>query len=301
MKKTVLVLGLAVSLIACKKSEITEAQNAIDSIRTVAQDHMDAAQAVAENALDSSDIKIKEIESIKYETQKKFEDSKKSIDSLTEKISNVKLESKPEKKDSIKQEKPQVVVNVPAPKVIKETKVIYKTPEQKPVKLAPEALVVKKASLQLNVDRIQKAKEDLFDEVYKYDGSVKSENQNAYKDEEYATYVVNVPISKFDYFIEGISNNVGEIVSKNSETTGSRYNENSMARVEIALYKSGQNAVAGLGKSDSFGDQFFSAIASGWDVIKNIFLFLLPFWPLYLIIGIGYYFYKKRNPKQANS
>lgn len=301
MKKTVLVLGLALSLVACKKSEITEAQNAADSIGTVAQEHMDAAQAVAENALDSSTIKIKEIESIKNETQKKFEDSKKSIDSLTEKISNVKLESKAEKKDSIKPEKSQVVVNVPAPKIIKETKVVYKTPEQKPVKQAPEALVVKKASLQLNVDRIQKAKEDLFDEVYKYDGSVKSENQNAYKDEEYATYVVNVPISKFDYFIEGISNNVGEIVSKNFETTGSRYNENSMARVEIALYKSGQNAVAGIGKSDSFGDQFFSAIASGWDVIKNIFLFLLPFWPLYLIIGIGYYFYKKRNPKQANS
>jgi hypothetical protein len=87
---------------------------------------------------------------------------------------------------------------------------------------------------------------------------------------------------------------IGTIENKGTEITGQNYIENTMCDLEITLYGTAE----GYTQSDqpkTFGDQSFAAISSGWSVITGIFLFILPFWPLFLIIGIGYYFYKKKN------
>jgi hypothetical protein len=49
---------------------------------------------------------------------------------------------------------------------------------------------------------------------------------------------------------------------------------------------------------ETFGEKSLAAVSSGWSVITSIFLFILPLWPLFLIAGIGYYFYKKRVKTQ---
>jgi len=91
------------------------------------------------------------------------------------------------------------------------------------------------------------------------------------------------------------------IRNKNIEVKGENYNPNRLGNLEITLYdnhlKPQENE-----KDKTFGEKSADAISSGWNVIGNILLFLLPFWPVFLIAGIGYYFYKKKNQdKNQNS
>ncbi len=299
MKKLVLVASIAILVTSCKKSEMTEMQKTLDSTSTVLNDQMDAASAIANATLDSSQIRLKELKEIGDDAQKTINDTKKIVDSVTEKLSDVKLESKM-KTDSIKENQPQVVVNVPAPKVVKETKVVYKDrPTLKTVKPV-EAVIVKRAAVDVNVENLETAKQNLLDQVYKYDGSLKTENTSNNNGLETGYFVLNIPTSKFEYFIDDISSKIGQIQNKNIETSGSRNSESSISRIEINLYES--NHAAGIaGKPEGFGGRFTEGISSGWEVITNIFLFLIPFWPVYLIAGLGYYFYKKKSAKEVNS
>ncbi len=67
-------------------------------------------------------LKLKILRKSKNDITETMESTSKSIDSISDKIANMKLESKVNKKDSSAKKNEQIVVNVPAPKVIKETK-----------------------------------------------------------------------------------------------------------------------------------------------------------------------------------
>ena len=131
MKKYILLVAVASTFTMCKKGEATKSQleNAINSADSLTANMSDKANTItkeAEAVFDSANIKIKDFEKTKSDVTEKIESTSKSIDSLSNKIANMKLESKIEKKDSINKNHEKIVVNVPAPKIIKETKVIYK-------------------------------------------------------------------------------------------------------------------------------------------------------------------------------
>ena len=131
--------------------------------------------------------------------------------------------------------------------------------------------------------------------IKKYDGILKSENLTSYNNEKAAFLKVKIPTDKFDYLIEDLSNNYGEITAKNIETSGYNSSKNNFCDVEITLTEYKNGAVNNNETSKTFGDKFFDAISSGWEVIVSIFLFILPFWPIFLVGGIIFYFYKKKN------
>ncbi|WP_449398857.1 hypothetical protein [Chryseobacterium wanjuense] len=138
----------------------------------------------ANAALDSANVKIKEFEDTKNDVKDKIENTSKIVDSLSEKISSVKLETKTEKKDSTKKNE-KIVVNVPAPKVIKETKIVYKDkPKNENYELnVPKNKLLKTGVLELTVDDAETTKEIVKEEVSKYDGFIRSENISLNNDE----------------------------------------------------------------------------------------------------------------------
>ena len=130
MKKFILVLAVSASCIMCKKGEATASGlentlNSADSTVSASSEKISQVTDQANAALDSANVKIKEFESAKNDVKDKIESTAKIVDSLSEKISSVKLESQAEKKDSAKKEE-KIVVHVPAPKVIRETKIVDK-------------------------------------------------------------------------------------------------------------------------------------------------------------------------------
>ncbi|WP_288243335.1 DUF4349 domain-containing protein [uncultured Chryseobacterium sp.] len=307
MKKFILIVAVSGTFIMCKKGEATASQleNAISLADSTISDTSEKISEVddkANAALDSANVKIKDFQQAGNEIRENIENTSKVVDSLSEKISSVKLESKAEKKDSAKKEN-KIVVNVPAPKVIKETKIVYKDkPKNENFELnVPKNKLVKTGVLEVTVDDAETAKEIVKEEVSKYDGFIRSENISLNNNENKIAYLkIRVPIQKFDYLMEDLSSNLGEVENKGIEVSGQDFVQNTMCEVDITLYGK-DGAYVKDDEPKTFGERSFAAISSGWNVITSIFLFILPLWPLFLIAGIGYYFYKKRKTTDSNS
>ncbi|MNU33908.1 hypothetical protein D3C71_224770 [compost metagenome] len=301
MKKFIVLIAVSSVFVMCKKGEATQPQveNAISSADSAVANISEKINSVnneAEAVFDSASIKIKDFEKTKSEAVQKMEATSKSIDSLSEKIGSMKLESKSEKKDSLH----KIVVNVPAPKVIKETKIVYKD-RPKPVEKVSQNIMQKTGVLELNVTDTETAKETVKELVKKYDGFVKSENTSLNNNDIKIAYLkVKVPIQKFDYLMDDLSFNIGNVENKGIDVNGQDFVNNTLCDMEITLYGTSEAALVN-NKPETFGGKSLAAISSGWEVITSIFLFILPLWPLFVMTGIGYYFYKKKNNKQSEN
>ncbi|GAB0156484.1 hypothetical protein CHRYSEOSP005_17490 [Chryseobacterium sp. Alg-005] len=307
MKKFILLAAVSGTFIMCKKGEVSQSQiedaiKSADSVAAVANETVNSVQNSADKILDSASVKIKEYEETKQDIKEKIESTTKSIDSLSDKIAAVKLESDPKKKnDSAGKKSEKIVVNVPAPKVIKETKIVYKDqPKNDSYELSmPKNKMIKTGTLELSVNDAESAKEIVKEGVRKYDGYIKSENISLNSDDKKTAYLkVKVPIQKFEYLMDDIDN-VGQIENKGIEISGQDFSENTMCDLDITLYGTTEESYAAKKEPETFSEKSFAAISSGWNVITSIFLFLLPLWPLFLIVGIGYYLYKKRKSQDA--
>ncbi|MDN3694081.1 DUF4349 domain-containing protein [Chryseobacterium tructae] len=305
MKKFILLIAISGSFIACKKggvsqSKMEETVNSIDSTASVASDAIDNANKIANQALDSASIRIKDIEGAKNEIQDKVERTSKMVDSLSDKIAATKLESKVEKKDSASKKSEKIVVNVPAPKVIKETKVIYKEkPKNDSYELnMPKDKMVKTGYLVVRADNAETVKQIIKEEAIRNNGYIKSENQSYIesanqRDENQKVYSmdIKVPIQHFDGLMEALNSNIGDIETRDIQVTGRNYTDNTICSININI----TDKTEAEKTPKTFGGKSLAAIESGWDVITSIFLFILPLWPIFLIGGIGYYFYKKKK------
>ena len=309
MKKFILLVAISSTFIMCKKgnasqAQIDEAVRSIDSVATVATEAADNASKTANQAIDSANIRIKDIEGTKNDIQEKIESTSKMVDSLSDKIASTKLESKVEKKDSAAKKSEKIVVNVPAPKVIKETKVIYKKKKKNDSYELnmPKDRMVKTGYLVIRADNAETVKEIIREEAIKNNGYVKSENQSYaestnHRDEDQKIYSldIKVPIQHFDGLMEAINSNIRDIETKDIQVSGRNYADNTICSININI----TDKTEAEKEPKTFGGKSLAAIASGWDVITSIFLFLLPLWPIFLIAGIGYYFYKKKKQQSS--
>lgn len=312
MKKFILLVAVSSTFIMCKKGEaatskIEDAVQSADSTISATSEKINDVSEKANAALDSANVKIKDFENAKNEVKDKIENTSKMVDSLSEKISSVKLESKNEKKDSAKKEE-KIVVNVPAPKVIKETKIVYKDkPKNENFELnVLKNKMVKSGYLTINADNAEIVREIIRKETVRNNGAVTkeeltyvaaepSDDRSSEMADQKAYYLqIKVPLQNFDQLMDDLSSNIGDIESKNIEVKGSDYYNNTLCEIRISLLDNAHKA------PETFGEKSLAAVSSGWSVITSIFLFILPLWPLFLIAGIGYYFYKKRGKNTTN-
>lgn len=301
MKKFILMVAVAATCIMCKKGEtVSSAGAAADSLYSAASDKTGEIQDQAGAALDSASIRIKDFENTKNDVKDRMESTAKTIDSLSDKISDVSLESKTAKKDSAEKDG-KIVVNVPAPKVIRETRVVYKEKSGKEnfETKAPKNQLIKTGTLELSVNDAETVKESVKDEVSKYDGHIRSENISTGNDGRKTAYLkIKVPLRKFDYLMNDLSYNLGDVENKSIDVTGQQVVENSLCEIDVTLYGKEGGSPAGSAP-ETFGEKSLAAVSSGWNVITSVFLFLLPLWPVFLIAGAGYYFYQKKKGKSA--
>lgn len=301
MKKLILTVFVLSTLTMCKKSDLEHANNTIasaDSLVDNVSESVEKFDSTANTIADSVNLKAKDLIKNKEEIEKAFENSKNKIDSIGENVEKFKKEIEEKNisfnidsiKNSIKKEIPK-----PVTKTV--NKIVYRdkptqNPEPKP------ASILKKGYVEINVDDIATGKYLVQEQIRKYDGIIKTEN--LISNDEFQTYYITakVPFQKFDYLVEELAD-LGSVKNKNVEIVGNDYNQNKMCDIEITLY--GNKLHPTENENDkSFGSKSLDAISSGWNVIGSILLFLLPFWPVFLIAGIGYYFYKKKSIKNQN-
>ena len=132
-----------------------------------------------------------------------------------------------------------------------------------------------------------------------------SENEGIAK--EYIT--AKVPLYNFNNLVNNLAN-LGAVQTKTTESRGKDYDANQMCDVEITLIDNSissassapsedLNIINGDEKKDeTFGDKSEGAFMKGFSVLGSLFLALVPFWPIFLIGGIVWYFVAKRNKKK---
>lgn len=288
MKKTVILVATALSIVACNKSE-TANQNEVkkDNTSAVTQENNNNADSLFSSVGGNIKIDKEEINKIH---EKMIEETNSSIDSLAktnQKIPEIINETIPEEnKITEKQSKPQV-------KVIKETKIIYKEkPSPKITTLNP---IIKSGNLSFSVEDNNIAVSEFRYLVKKYNGKIKSENLTTANNKNTNYIIAKIPLKEYDYLLEDLLNNLGTLNDKNLEITGENYKPNTLCNLEITLYS---NNLPVIKESDTFGKKAVNAVSTGWEVIGNILLFFLPFWPLFLVITLGYLYFRKKKTEQ---
>lgn len=301
MKKILLTAIILSTFTMCKKSDLQNASRTIatvDSITDNASQTLEKMDSEASSVLDSVNLQAKDLIKSKEQIEEAFEKSKAKIDSISENVEKFKKDIEDKKvvttidsiKDKIKKE-------IPKAKTV--TKVIYKEKPVKKESVAPANAMIKNGSVEINVDDISTSKQSQKEIIRKYDGIINTEN--LVSNDEFQTFYITakIPFEKFDYLVEDLSV-LGNVHNKNLEVKGSAYHPKQLCNLDITLY---QNHIKNE-KPDadkSFATQSLEAISTGWRVIGNILIFLLPFWPVFLISGIGYYFYKKKYSSKNNS
>lgn len=311
MKKFILLAAVSGTFIMCKKAEATqdrihEVIHSADSAATVATETIDHVSKTADKVLDSAGIKIKDFENSKNDIRQKIENTSKMVDSLSDKIANTKLESKIDKKDSVEKKTEKIAVKAPAPKVIKETKIIYKEkPKNDSYELnMPQDKMVKSGYLSITAENVETVKEIIREEANRNNGYIKSENlsyvESAYlhgENQKVYSLDIKVPMQHFDELMDAINSNIGDIDTKDIQVSGRNYTDNAICTINVNISEKAKTET----EPETFSGKSLAAIESGWNVITSIFLFILPLWPLFLIVGIGYYFYKKKNKNIADN
>jgi len=134
--------------------------------------------------------------------------------------------------------------------------------------------------------------------VKKYDGKIKSENLTSNNENNTNYIVAKIPLKEYDYLIEDLMDNLGTLNDKTLEITGNEYQPNKLCDVEITLYSKNNSLAKNENELKTFGGKAVNALTTGWEVIGNVLLFFLPFWPLFLLIAFGYFYFKKKKNKR---
>ena len=338
MKKTVFgIFTASILLIACNKTdmqqatdtiknadslfqEAKESYNTLDSISKVVNDsnstigkvivpEIEKHKEIIEDAVKKGNINIdsvqRQFDKIKAKTQQN-EEIRKTIDSVSAVIKDSKTENV-KVKDII--ESANKILNKvkenPQPSAPKVSPNDVKISTQK-TEIVP---IVKTARLNILVEDISAAKEMLQQELRNTNGDLVTESysENEGIAKEYIT--AKVPLYNFNNLVNNLAN-LGAVQTKTTDSRGKDYDSNQMCDVEITLVDHSisnssvtptedLNIVNGDEKKDeTFGDKSEGAFMKGFGVIGSLFLALLPFWPIFLIAGIVWYFIAKKNKKK---
>lgn len=167
--------------------------------------------------------------------------------------------------------------------------------------------ISKTAILEIEVDDLSNAKSLLRQKMREGNAEIVSENfsQKEGFQREYIT--VKVPLYNFDNLVANLSTQLGQVTSKSTDSQGRDYLDAQMCDIEITLVQNDKMANSNTGiiddrkTDDSFGDKSSSAFMSGFKVLENIMIAIVPYWPLFLIAGLVFYFVRRNKKKKESA
>lgn len=157
--------------------------------------------------------------------------------------------------------------------------------------------LIKTTALEIEVENLSDAKALLRQQLRDSNGRLVSENYSISEGIRQEEIQMKIPMRDYDYFVQSISSQLGEIISKNATSAGGDLVRGSVGTVEIKIIE--QKALVSQtlppenekNSTEEEADKNFSAksseaFKSGFDTLGKIFLALLPFWPVFLIAAV---------------
>ncbi len=334
MKNLFIIIITAAAVISCDKSTIQQTTDNIkraDSLFTKANDGIKTLDSISKTISDSDGI-AKKVIMPEIEKQKKSIDSTiKSggwrIDSINKQIEKITknvvvgtevVKTLDSANNALKSGENTIkVLTQTADKILKQTKKQNSTPEtptaenratpqeqNKPVIVPPVAErnpLVKTAKLEIQVDDLNAAKALLKQKIRENNADLVTENfsQNEGIQREYIT--AKVPLQNFDQLLSNLSGQLGDVKSKSTESEGKDYVASQMCDIEITLLQNENIASNPIVENQNEEDKnsFGNAFMKGFKVLGDALLFLLPFWPIFLIGALIWYFIQRNKKKKA--
>lgn len=331
---------LLLALTSCSKQEFNDTKDTFkraDSLFTKANDGLKTLDSISKRVNDSDGIARKVlIPQIEKQT-KKIDSTLKSgswkIDSLNKDIAEITKHVKTgtdvaKTLDSASQllqngENAISVLSKTADKILKRTKSQKATlpapSENSDIKNNPNNTVVippqivgnpliKSAFLEIQVAELSDAKALLNQKIRENNADLVSENFSQNEGIQREKIRMKVPLQNFNQLVRDLSSELGDVKIKSTESEGTDYNSNQLCTIEVTLVQN--EKIAGdtfesteTGKDpESFGAKSSNAFKSGFKVLETISLALLPFWPVFIIIGLIFYFVRRnKKNKEAKS
>ena len=335
MKKTIFSLFTAtLLLVACNKTDIQQTADSFkkaDSLFNQAKESYQTLDSISKIVNDSNStvgkVILPEINKHKEIIEDAIKKGNVNIDSLNREFK--KLDNKSQQAQDIKKaidsannaiksgDNAAIVIAETANKILKQTSKnnSQTQPEQEvqnqnqvqnqPVPKRELYPIAKTTRLQVSVEDLAAAKALLNQELSTYNADIITENytENEGIAKQYLT--VKVPLSNFNELVNKMSS-LGNVESKNKEVQGNDYVGSHMCDVELTLVDNTPetsnaedlNILNNEQKDETFGDKSSNAFMKGFAVLSGLFLALIPFWPIFLIGGIVWYFVAKRNKKK---
>lgn len=328
MKKMIFAFLVSIALISCDKNAIQQTSDSIknaDSLLTKANIGLQTLDSISKTINDSDGIAqkviIPEIEKQKKVIDSTIKNGGYQIDSINKEIEKITknvvvgtdvVKTLDSANSALQNgESALKVLTRTADKILNQTKrqnsaqnnssqsrenttVIPPIVEKNPL--------VKTSKIEIEVDDITDSKDILREKVRENNAAIISENYSEKEGFQREYVSIKVPIQNFDQLVSMISSQVGNLKSKESIVEGSDYVSGQMGDVEITLVQTENQSISALNKdfseekSDSFSSQSSNAFMDGFKVLGTVMLAILPFWPLFLIGGIIWYFIR-RNKK----
>lgn len=334
MKNILFTFCLFVLMISCDKNAIQQTSDSIknaDSLLTKANDGLSTLDSISKTINDSDGIAqkviIPEIEKQKKVIDSTIKSGGYQIDSINKEIEKITknvvvgtevVKTLDSANESLKKGESAIkVLTKTADKILNQTKKQNPTANssqnnrtqssqnQNSGETAAPTIqrnpLIKTAKIEIEVEDISAAKDILQQKVRENNADLISENYSQTEGFQREYLNVKVPLQNYDRLVGELSNNLGTVRSKETDSEGIDYVSGQMCDVEVTLVQKENVAANSVGndvseeKNDSFSSKSSNAFLDGFKVLGTVMLAILPFWPLFLIGGIVWYFVRRNK------
>lgn len=187
----------------------------------------------------------------------------------------------------------------------KESTTEKRNTEEQPVVSRISNPIIQQAQLEFNTEDIAARTEEVKVIINRYNARILTEKSSAQEGFQKKILSIAVPYNRFDEVMNELENTLGVAQYKTIESTGTDEVAQQMCKIDLTLSQDANAISPILGENtstESTPNTAAGAIKKGWDGMKAVGLWMLPFWPLFLLLsGIGYfvYQYKKRKNEEA--
>ncbi|KIA86095.1 DUF4349 domain-containing protein [Kaistella jeonii] len=335
MKKIFLGLFISAAIISCDKSTIQQTTDSIkhaDSLFTKANNGYKTLDSISKTITDSDGIAnrviIPEIQRQKKSIDSTIKSGGWKIDSINKEIEKITkhvvvgtevVKTLDSANDALnKGESAIKVLTRTADKILNQMK--RQTPPSNPSQnnnaksqdqnntvippIVEKNPLVKTAKIEIEVEDLQTAKSLLQQKIRENNADLVTENLIQKEGFQRAYVTVKVPLQNFDQLVRNVSSQIGNLKTKEVESEGIDYVSQQMCDVEITLVQNEKlggntfNKDESAKTPDSFGSKSSNAFMDGFKVLGTVMIAILPFWPLFIIAGLVWYFIR-RNKRRA--
>ncbi|QDP86519.1 DUF4349 domain-containing protein [Chryseobacterium sp. SNU WT5] len=336
MKNIIAFLSIFMLLFSCSKQEFNDTTSSIktaDSLFTKARDGLKILDSISKRVNDSNGIAKKVIIPEIEKQTKRIDSTLKSgtwkIDSINKDIAEITKHVKTgtdvaKTLDSASQllkngENAISVLSKTADKILQQTQTQKVTTPPNSESQNPQINrnntvvippivhkdpLVKSARFEIKVEELPNAKSLLNLKISESNANIVSENFSQNEGIQRENISIKVPLQNFDQLSQTLSKEFGDVQLKSTASEGTEYDSNQMCDIELTFIQNEKFAETRIigndtdGRQDSFGDKSTNAFMSGFRVLEEITIAVLPFWPIFLIAGLILFFIRRNRNKR---